>query len=69
VITADILVVLRYREKKTYASSFLVPTMFGAQFVFHLYFWQSLPSLQRGLSATDDLLVLIPVIFIVLLSN
>jgi len=44
-------------RSKINASRFLVTTTFGAQFVFHLYFCQSLPTLQRGLSATADLLV------------
>jgi len=39
------------------ASSFLAPTTFGAQFVFHLHFCQRLTTLQRGLSVTADLLV------------
>jgi len=55
--TADILMVLRYPAKKISGFSFLVPTTFGAQFVFHLYFCQSLPTLQRGLSATADYLL------------
>jgi len=44
--------------KKINASSFLLPTTFSAHFVFHLYVCQSLPTLQRGLSATADLLVI-----------
>jgi len=38
-----ILVVLKYRFNIIYYS-FLVPTTFGAQFVFHLHFCQSLPN-------------------------
>ena len=63
VITADILVLslLGYRVKRSMllGSSLPVPRTFGAQFVFHFYFCQSLPMLQLGLFATADLLVYI----------
>jgi len=39
------------------AFSFLVPTTFDAKFLFHLHFCQTLPTLQRGLFETANLLV------------
>jgi len=58
VITADILLVLRNRGRKVIAFSML-PTTFGAQFIFHLSFCQNLPIPQLGLSAIADLHVYI----------
>ena len=50
--------VFGYRVKRSYASSFLASTTFGAQYRLPLKnFRQNLPTLQRGLYAIAQLLV------------